>query len=67
MILDPKTLSVIAIIAGFVIFAWYISAKTNIEEGFMASTQSKCYSCEAQDAAMGIYREYGTKCFSCER
>lgn len=33
-------------------------------EGFRAT---KCFSCEAQDARMGIYRGYPTKCFSCER
>jgi len=28
---------------------------------------SKCFSCEAQDNAMGLNRNYGSKCFSCER
>ncbi len=66
MILDTK-FSVVAIVACVVIFV-FLSRRT--EEGFvsfMPSMQSKCYSCEAQDASMGIYREYGTKCFSCER
>lgn len=33
-------------------------------EGFRST---KCFSCEAQDTAMGINRGYGTKCFSCEQ
>jgi hypothetical protein len=34
--------------------------------GFDPSRGSKCFSCEAQDAAMGIDRDYGTKCVDCE-
>jgi hypothetical protein len=30
------------------------------------SRGSKCFSCEAQDEAMGIDRDYGSKCISCE-
>lgn len=38
---------------------------TKVEEGFRST---KCFSCEAQDFANGIYnRGHGSKCFSCER
>jgi hypothetical protein len=33
---------------------------------FDPSRGSKCFSCEAQDAAMGITRDYGSKCIDCE-
>ena len=33
---------------------------------FDPSRGSKCFSCEAQDAAMGISRDYGSKCIDCE-
>ena len=39
--------------------------KPSTKEGFRST---KCFSCEAQDFANGIYnRGHGSKCFSCER
>lgn len=49
---------VAVIIIGIAVFQWKRSA-----EGFRST---KCFSCEAQDQAMGIVRSHGTKCFSCE-
>jgi hypothetical protein len=45
-----------------------IVSRTSISQhgGFDPSRGSKCFSCEAQDAAMGIDRDYGTKCVDCE-
>lgn len=43
---------------------YYLYATQPTTEGFRST---KCFSCEAQDAAMGINRGYGTKCFSCEQ
>jgi hypothetical protein len=41
-----------------------------LREGFSdgdPARASKCYSCEAQDRAMGLApRDYGSKCISCE-
>lgn len=41
----------------------YVLYLTKSVEGFRST---KCFSCEAQDHAMGIVRSHGTKCFSCE-
>lgn len=56
-----KGLIIIAII---VVVAMIASTQSVNVEGF----KSKCFSCEAQDNAMGLSgdRGYGSKCFSCE-
>jgi hypothetical protein len=55
-------IAIVAILALIVLF----SSVTSQVGGGDPSRGSKCFSCEAQDAAMGIDRDYGTKCVSCE-
>lgn len=50
------------VLALLLLYVLYIT-KSDSLEGFRST---KCFSCEAQDRAMGIVRSHGTKCFSCE-
>lgn len=52
---------VLACILLYILYLTQPKWNENIE-GF----RTKCFSCEAQDHAMGIDRDYGSKCFSCE-
>ena len=44
----------------------YVLHLTKHEDAIEGYRSTKCFSCEAQDRAMGIIRSHGTKCFSCE-
>jgi hypothetical protein len=52
------------VLACILLYVLYLTQPKRSEyiEGF----RTKCFSCEAQDRAMGIDRDYGSKCFSCE-
>jgi hypothetical protein len=58
-------MSVILIgLLGLILALCLLSKSESESEGFRSS---KCFSCEAQDHALGITnRGYGSKCFSCE-
>lgn len=50
------------VLALILLYVLYLTRPEQHIEGF----RTKCFSCEAQDHAMGIDRDYGSKCFSCE-
>lgn len=50
------------VLALLLMYVLYLTRPQESMEGF----RTKCFSCEAQDHAMGLDRGYGSKCFDCE-